>query len=251
MIIFRPPQLQETQAFYENLAQNDRYQEHIWGKSQRFDREKSVTSVSIDKYFTRKIDPFVQPTDKAIDIGCGSGLFLPIVSQRCRELVGVDISPEFIRDSRETIERFNLINTRVFQAKSEALPFPDDEFDTILMVDAIHHIYHLAETISEMNRVLKPGGKLIIYEPNILNPMLFLMCLFDRNEWGAIGLGRKSAYRKLFQPFFQIHCIEYNGLLIGPDSPLNLKIADFLNHPTFSPFFGWLNPKIFISMTKG
>ncbi|MBE9041886.1 class I SAM-dependent methyltransferase [Oscillatoriales cyanobacterium LEGE 11467] len=249
MTIFRPPKIQETQEFYQNLAQNDRYQEHIWGKSQRFNSEKSVTSISIEKYFTQKIDRLIQPTDKVIDIGCGSGLFLPMISQRCRELVGVDISPEFLRDSRETIDRFGLSNTRVLLAKSEELPFPDNEFDVLLMVDAIHHIYHLSETVLEMKRVLKPGGKLIIFEPNILNPALFLMCLFDRNEWGAVGLGRKSAYRHLFQPFFNIDAIEYNGLLIGPDSPINLKIADFLNYPTFSTFVGWLNPKIFISMT--
>ena len=250
MTIFRPPQIQETREFYQTLAENDRYQEHIWGKSQRFNSEKSVTSISIEKYFTQKISPFLQSSDKVIDIGCGSGLFLPIVARRCRKLVGVDISPEFIQDSRETIDRFELTNTHVCLAKSEELPFPDGEFDVILMVDAIHHIYHLAETISEMKRVLKPNGKLIIFEPNILNPALFLMCLLDRNEWGAIGLGRKSAYRSLFQPFFKIDAIEYNGLLIGPDSPLNLKIADFLNHPTYSQFCGWLNPKILIAMTN-
>jgi hypothetical protein len=57
-------------------------------------------------------------------------------------------------------------------------------------------------------------------------------------------------YRRLFGSYFNIYSMEYNGLLIGPDSKINCKIADFLNLPVVRNVLGWLNPKIFISMTK-
>lgn len=246
--LFRPPKTQDTQEFYSNLMNNECHKEHIWGKTKRFNPDKSINSPSIKTYFTNKIFSLIKPTDKVIDIGCGLGMFLPSISPLCKELIGIDVSPAFVEASLDTIARFGLKNTNVIMSKSEELPFPDNEFDLIIMVDVIHHVYYLSETISEMKRVSKPGSKIIIYEPNILNPALFLMCLFDRNEWGALGLGRKNVYAQLFSSMFDIECIEYNGLLIGPDSQFSLKIADFLNNKSISPFLGWLNPKIFISM---
>jgi hypothetical protein len=40
--------------------------------------------------------------------------------------------------------------------------------------------------------------------------------------------------------------MEYNGLLIGPDSPAFLRVADFLTRDRVAPILGWLSPKIFI-----
>jgi len=50
---------------------------------------------------------------------------------------------------------------------SEVLPFPDNSFDRIIMVDALHHVIHQAQTTREMFRVLKPGGLIVIEEPDI------------------------------------------------------------------------------------
>jgi len=50
---------------------------------------------------------------------------------------------------------------------TEKLPFPDEYFDRIIMVDALHHVENQASTIAEMCRVLKIGGRLVIEEPDI------------------------------------------------------------------------------------
>ena len=53
------------------------------------------------------------------------------------------------------------------QASVETLPFPDQSFDRILLVDAFHHIQHQAAAINELLRVLKQPGRLVIEEPDI------------------------------------------------------------------------------------
>ena len=93
-------------------------------------------------------------------------------------------------------------------------------------------------------------GKLIVFEPNKLNPLLYIMCVLDRNEWGLLRLGSFRKYRGLLKPGFQIETMEHNGLLIGPDGPLFLSIADLLRTGITGKLFGWLSPKIFISATK-
>jgi SAM-dependent methyltransferase len=137
----------------------------------------------------------------------------------------------------------------VANAGAEALPFSGRIFDVIVMVDAIHHITNLHGTIEEMKRVLKPHGTVLIFEPNKLNLLLWLLCLLDRNEWGALHLGSKRKYVGLFQPHFNIERMEYNGLLIGPDSSLNRKIVDLLLAPPIKWLLAWQAPKIFMVMT--
>jgi ubiquinone/menaquinone biosynthesis C-methylase UbiE len=45
-------------------------------------------------------------------------------------------------------------------AESENLPFAADSFERVLMVDALHHVIHQAQTVRELYRVLKPGGQI-------------------------------------------------------------------------------------------
>lgn len=155
-----------------------------------------------------------------------------------------------LSDCSKTLERLGIANVKLINATSEKIPFPDNEFDVICLVDVIHHVEQLQESVLETHRVLKPGGKLLVFEPNKYNPVLALLCFLDRNEWGALRLGSMKRYRQLFEPYFNIYSMEYNGLLIGPDTKINRKIADFLNLPIVRNLLGWLNPKIFVSMTK-
>jgi demethylmenaquinone methyltransferase/2-methoxy-6-polyprenyl-1,4-benzoquinol methylase len=52
-------------------------------------------------------------------------------------------------------------------AHAEALPFPDNSFERILMVDAFHHLIDQPAAAGELWRALKPGGTLVIEEPDI------------------------------------------------------------------------------------
>ncbi len=50
---------------------------------------------------------------------------------------------------------------------AELLPFADETFERIIMVDALHHVMSQSETVSELWRTLKPGGRLVIEEPDV------------------------------------------------------------------------------------
>ena len=52
-------------------------------------------------------------------------------------------------------------------ALSETMPFADDFFDCVLMVDALHHVKDQSQTASELWRILKSGGRIVIQEPDI------------------------------------------------------------------------------------
>lgn len=249
MQIFKPQSIENNKKFYKKLFQrgSDKY---IWGKCKRFSPEKAVGSKSIGKYFRPKLMEHVNPNDRVLDIGCGSGVFLPIVAQMCREIIGIDISCDMVKQCALVAEKFEIENSTLITASTEDIPFDSDTFDLVYMVDVIHHVEQPKKAIQEVYRVLRSGGKCIVFEPNKFNVLLALLCFFDRNEWGALRLGSKHQYKNLIAGRFQIQEMEYNGMLIGPDGKLNRLIADFLDLPVIKVLLGWQNPKIYICLKK-
>lgn len=248
MSFFKPTETKRASAFYEDLI-SERRSRFFWGK-RRFDISKVRKSVSIKRFFVGPLSSLIKPGDTVLDLGCGAGMFLPLLAPLSRHLLGIEVSPAFVRRSQEVVKELDLLNTSVIEASSEKIPIRDSTFDVIILVDVLHHLSLLNETLLEVKRVLKPEGLVIVYEPNKLNLLLCLMCLLDRNEWGLLSLGRKGIYRRLLEEHFSIDLMVYNGLLIGPDSRLYLTITHFLNLPLARHLLGWLNPKIFITLRK-
>jgi SAM-dependent methyltransferase len=247
--LFRAPKSENTSEFYDALIQGE-VSRGMWGAENRFDADNIASNGSVQRYFADVIRPHLRGKGPVLDIGCGTGGFLAVLAGIADTVVGVDITPEFVTATQETIDRRGLSNARVEQTSGDELSFPDDHFEAVVIVDVIHHLEHIGPTLKEAHRVLKPGGELIVFEPNKLNPLLYIMCVLDRNEWGLLRLGSFRKYRALLEPDFKIETMEHNGLLIGPDGPLFLAIADFLRTGLSGKLLGWLSPKIFITATK-
>ena len=64
--------------------------------------------------------------------------------------------------------------------ETERLPFADNTFDRVLMVDALHHVVYQGESVREMFRVLKPGGRLVIEEPDLRTFAVKLIAIAEK-----------------------------------------------------------------------
>lgn len=95
-----------------------------------------------------------------LDIGGGTGR----VAQRLRELgaqvIVVDPAPGMLRHARE--KRLSAV-----RALAERLPFAADSIDRIYIVDAFHHFAHQGQAAIDLVRILRPGGRLVIEEPDL------------------------------------------------------------------------------------
>ena len=96
-----------------------------------------------------------------LDVGGGTGRIAKLFNNNACKVIIVDISFGMLKQA-VLPDLFHGI-----LASSESLPYPDASFERIIMVDALHHVADQAKTIAELVRVLKPGGRVVIEEPDI------------------------------------------------------------------------------------
>jgi len=96
-----------------------------------------------------------------LDVGGGTGRISQFLTDSNKQVIIADTSFKMLQKSQE---KRGLVQ---INAASESLPFGEDLFDRILMVDALHHVIDQTQTAAELWRVLKPGGKIVIEEPDI------------------------------------------------------------------------------------
>lgn len=100
-----------------------------------------------------------------LDVGCGKGRFCrKIKDHGFDNIIGVEPSEELFKIAKERNKDINFI-----RASITSLPFKDSEFDFLLCVEVLEHVPNIEKAIMEMARVLKPKGKFIILDKNILS----------------------------------------------------------------------------------
>lgn len=96
-----------------------------------------------------------------LDAGGGTGRVTQFLKGKANLAVVVDLSGKMLSEAR----RKGGLNPVCSQ--TEELPFPDQAFGRVIMVDALHHVYDQRGTLAELWRVLQPGGRIVIEEPDI------------------------------------------------------------------------------------
>ncbi|HWQ83597.1 MAG TPA: class I SAM-dependent methyltransferase [Anaerolineales bacterium] len=111
-----------------------------------------------------------------LDTGGGTGRIAQNLVGLAGQVVVADLSLQMLK---EAVKKDHL---KVVNSASERMPFPDNLFERILMVDALHHVWDQVQTARELYRVLAPGGRLVIEEPDV-------------RHWGVklVALGEKIA----------------------------------------------------------
>ena len=102
---------------------------------------------------------------RILDIGCGIGAYVEKFSALRARAFGVDVDAEKLAEAHRT-KNLALLALSV----SEALPFPDNSFDAVLLHEVIEHVADDRQTIREAHRVCKRGGCVIVFAPNRLYP---------------------------------------------------------------------------------
>lgn len=136
--------------------------------SPKYDRLNHILSVNIDKIWRRKtIQKLKLYSPKSIlDIATGTGDFAIAASKLSdTKITGIDISEGMLNVARQKIAKKNLEKQIEFRkADSENLPFDDVIFDAAIVGFGVRNFENLNKGLSEILRVMKPGGVLFVLE---------------------------------------------------------------------------------------
>jgi len=111
----------------------------------------------------------ITPTDKILEIGCGTALFTEKVYNSVQaNITAIDISGDLLDKARTKLPQVNFMNEDAMH-----LSFSDNSFDFVYGSSVLHHL-EVEKALKECFRVLKPGKALVFAEPNMLNPQIFI-----------------------------------------------------------------------------
>jgi len=102
------------------------------------------------------------PLGDLLDIGCGQGRLLKLLASRAQRVVGVDIDPDARRLARAEVLLAGLPNCTLRQGDMNALPFADEEFDTVILDDVMGDAGTPMQALREALRLTRPGGRILM-----------------------------------------------------------------------------------------
>lgn len=103
-----------------------------------------------------------RPGHKILDVGCGAGNLLE--KMKGFDVTGVDISQTLLEQAR--VRTRGQEGARVLFGNAEALPFPDSAFDRAVCSEILEHVLNPEAVLTELRRVVKPGGRIVLTVPN-------------------------------------------------------------------------------------
>ncbi len=149
-----------------------------------------------------------------LDAGCGDGWFTSELHKRGFEVVGMDISGSALEVA---CRRFPHLALQRYPLDRRGWPFRTGQFDAVFASEVVEHIYDVGTMFAEMNRVLRPGGLVIITTPyhGLIKNLFIVLFGFERHfnvEGGHIRFFTvRSCHAVLEKYGFEVIKIRYYG----------------------------------------
>jgi len=175
--------------------------------------------------------------DNILEVGSSTGLFSQILLMENKRLkiTNLDLSFYFLS--------FNSIKNRI-NGDASYLPIKDDSFDWVFCVDLLHHVDNIEKVVSEMARVSKKS--VIMIEPNMMNPALFLWAIISKEERGVLRMRKRYLNQIFMKNGLRISKFEYIEyfpfflpLLNKMTAHLFKRIEPLTNLPILNLFSGY------------
>ena len=98
-----------------------------------------------------------------LDIGCGSGIFLPELKKHCDRLIACDFHPHL--DKTASMLRAEGLDVTLVRSDARVLPLGDESVDAVVCMSVLEHLHDIESPAAEFHRVLRPGGIAVIGVP--------------------------------------------------------------------------------------
>jgi len=145
----------------------------------KFNRGKLLSGIIYPEFFK------INQNDEVLNVGCGDGPQAVLYKDSFKHMVGVDINKDRLDKAEQVKNFFNINNFEFICANVEDIPL-EKQFDKVIAVDIVEHVIHPDKLVSEIHRLLKSDGELLMTFP----------AMHDKWELFFRFIGRKILRRK-------------------------------------------------------
>lgn len=133
----------------------------FWDRAEIFyDLFGYIYNGKVNERLCAAVSELIGGGDSVLECACGTGMISAAAAPKCRELTATDYSEGMLKRAKKRLGRFD--NAKVCFANITKLDFDDDSFDAVIAANVIHLLDEPKVALSELSRVCKKGGKLII-----------------------------------------------------------------------------------------
>ena len=138
----------------------------FWDKiSPLYDLFEKVYNGKVYSGTGAKVAEFIEPSDTVLECACGTGAISVSIAPKCRRLIATDFAVGMMRQAEKKCRKFE--NTIFRRADITHLKCKDNRFDKVVAGNVIHLLPNPEQALHELERVVKPGGRIII--PTYIN----------------------------------------------------------------------------------
>lgn len=172
---------QSLDRVHDRVDKADRVRGMFSSIARSYDLNNRLHSFGLDQAWRRRVvrDANVRPTDRVLDVACGTGDLAIAFAQRspAAKVVGLDYTPAMLDIARHKgASRPDTSDVEFIEGDAQNLPFDDASFDVCTIAFGIRNVQDTDAALREFRRVLAPGGRLLILE-------------FDRPSFAPIRWG--------------------------------------------------------------
>lgn len=125
-----------------------------------YDFFENLYNSKVNQELCKKVAERMSSNDNVLECACGTGMISVHIATKCRSLIATDFSQGMLAKSRKRCK--NIKNIRVEKANILQLEYPNESFDKVVAANVIHLLDQPDIAISELIRVCKKGGQIII-----------------------------------------------------------------------------------------
>jgi 2-polyprenyl-3-methyl-5-hydroxy-6-metoxy-1,4-benzoquinol methylase len=143
--------MRDPEKFWNNMAKD------MDPQSDQLDENQSC--------LVQKISKHLHEHDVVLDYGCARGGISLALADKVKMIHGIDLSSKMIVIAEKRMARRNVKNAVFQQAQLYDTPFPPASFEVILALNVLHLVENPNQTVAQINKLLRPGGRFIFETP--------------------------------------------------------------------------------------
>jgi ubiquinone/menaquinone biosynthesis C-methylase UbiE len=142
------------------LDHDNRVRDEFTRQAETFSASSAITDAALTQRFVDALGEAAQGS--VLDVACGPGILTAAVAKAARDVMAFDLTPQMLKKAAQRCNEAGLTNVSFREGTANELPFADAVFDAVATRLSVHHFERPAQVMSEIFRVLRPGGRFVV-----------------------------------------------------------------------------------------